>query len=422
MGWVLLHLLLLGWLSYKAYLVYKPTPLHWYFWPAFGLKIASGIGIGMLYFFYYGHGDVYNYDHDASELAGLAWQEPATYLASWAGAYPEGLELKYSGEERALLTAKIFSLFYLITNCNFWLASIWLSFLSFQASFHLVVRLVRFRPFLQKAAPLAFLFWPSHVFWTSGLIKESLAMGCMAFIAATALPLIFRDEKLKWAEVLLSILLFILLFQIKYYYAGLFGPFLLCLLVVSWLQRRYTWHELEACGLFLVLLALGVGTVSQLHPNMYPSRFLHVWVENYYLLASVSAEGNYVLFEGILPAWESIGAHAPKAVFAGLLAPVLPMEPGNPLKLAAGAENTFLLLLSVVGVLGWVLKPGKKISLPVLVVCLYVLVFALFMAIAAPNFGTLLRYRIGYHPFFVLLVLVGVKHFMARVMQIKRGR
>lgn len=422
MGWLLLHMLLLAWLSYKAYLVYKPTPLHWYYWPAFALKITSGVGIGMLYFFYYGHGDVYNYHHDATELAALALHEPATYLASWAGEYSEGLELRYSGEERALFTAKIFSLFYVFTNSNFWLASVWISFLSFLASFQLVVRLVHFRPFLQKAAPLAFLFWPSHVVWTSGLLKESLAMGCMAFIAATTLPAILSGKKLKWMEVLLSAALFVLLFKIKYYYAGLFGPFLICLLVVSWLQRRYNWHELLACGVFILLLALGIGGASQLHPNLYPSRFLQVWVENYYLLANASAEANYVLFEGVRPAWESVLEHAPKAIFAGLLAPVLPMEPGNLLKLAAGAENTFLLLLSATGVLGWLLKPGQKISLSVLAVCVYVLVFALFIAIAAPNYGTLLRYRISYHPFYVLLVLAGVKHFIARTMQIGKSR
>ena len=421
MGWLLLHILLLAWLSYKAYRMYKPTPLHWYYWPAFAVKLASGIGLGMLYFFYYGNGDVYNYHHDASQLAALALQQPSSYVSSWLGAYPQGLDLVYSGEERALLTAKIFSLFYVFTNSNFWLATVWVSFLSFLASFHLTVRLVRLRPFLQKAAPLAFLFWPSYVFWTSGLLKESLAMICMAYIAATALPAILEGSKLKWLEVLLSTFLFILLFKIKYYYAGLFGPFLLCLLLLSWLQRRYAWQEVLACGLYLLLLVAGIAVASQLHPNLYPSRFLDVWIENYHLFASISEETNYVVFEGIQPQWRSVVEHIPKAIFAGLFSPLFPAEADNPLKLAAGAENAFLLLLSFFALVGWLLKQGKKVSLSGLAVGIYVLVFALFIAIAAPNYGTLLRYRIGYHPFFVLLVLAGVKHFIARVMPKEKG-
>ena len=412
MGWILLHILLFAWLSYGAYLKYKDTALHWYYWPALALKLISGVGVGMLYFFYYGLGDVYNYHQDAARLAGLAWQDPLVYLGSWFGGELPELELVYVREERALFTAKIFSLIYVFTNSNFWLASVWVSFLSFLASLHLTARLVRYRPFLQKAAPLAFLFWPSHVFWTSGLLKESLAMACIAFIIAAALPFILSGKKLKTGEVLWALLLFVVLFKIKYYYAGLLGPFLLCLLLVHWLQRRYTWKEAIACTFYVLLLVGGIALASLLHPNLYPSRFLQVWVENYYLLAAISTEANYVLFEGIQAEWESVLVHVPKAVFAGLLLPLFPVDFGNLLKLAAGAENSLLFVLSFFALLGWAVKPGKKIRLNGLAVLLYLLVFALVISIAAPNYGTLLRYRISYHPFFVLLVLAGVKYWL----------
>lgn len=421
MLWTLLHILLLAWLSYGAYQRNKDTALHWYFWPALALKLISGIGVGVLYFFYYQHGDIYNYHEDASSLAALALQEPLAYLKSWFGAAPSGLELVYATEERALLTAKIFSLVYVFTNSNFWLASVWVSFLPFLASFHLTARLVRYRPFLQKAAPLAFLFWPSHVFWTSGLLKESVAMGCMAFIIAAVLPAILAGKKLKGSEVLAALLLFVVLFKIKYYYAGLLGPFLICLLFVSWLRRRYHLQEAAAGGLFLLLLSGGIGLASLLHPNLYPSRFLQVWVENYYLLANASAEGNYVLFEGIRADWKSVLVHAPKAIFAGLLLPLFPSDPANPLKLAAVAENSLLLLLSIFALAGWLLR-GRKLTLNGLAVFLYVLVFALFIAVAAPNFGTLLRYRVSYHPFFVLLVLAGFKYWLSWLLQKFKSR
>lgn len=422
MLWLFLHILLFAWLSYKASLLYKSTPLHWYYWPALAVKVAFGIGTGLLYFYYYGHGDMLNYHQDASQLAGLALQEPAAYLNSWLGKYPEGFELVYSQQERALITAKIFSLFYIPTNSNLWLASVWVSFLAFLASFHLNARLVRYRPFLQEAAPLAFLFWPSHVFWTSGLLKESLAMGCMAFIAATAVPSILAGKRLKWREVLLSLLLFFLLFNIKYYYAAVFGPFVGCLLFVCWLKRRFNWKEGVAFLVFVSLLAAGAGLVSLLHPNLYPSRFLQVWVENYYLLARLSEEGSYVVFSGLEADWRSIWSYAPKAVAAGLFAPLLPAELGNPLRLAAGAENALLLFLSLFAVVGCLLHPVKRISLIPLLVLLYVGVFALLIALAAPNYGTLLRYRVSYHPFFVLLVLAGVKYFIAWALQKGKAR
>lgn len=417
MIWLLLHMLLLGWLSYRGYLYYKSTSLRLYYWPAFAFKIAAGTGVGLLYFFYYGAGDVFGYDADASRLASLALEDAGTYLGMWTGNYPAEVELVYAGEERALLTAKIFSLFYLFTDSNFWLASAWISFLSFLASFFLTVRLLNYRPFLQKAAPLALLFWPSHVFWTSGLLKESLAMPCLLFIAATALPYLLAGEKLKLAELLVSAVLAILLFRLKYYYAAMFLPFLACLLLACWLKRRYKLREVLAGCIFLFLLVLGVLLTSQLHPNLYPSRVLEVMVNNYYLFAGISAEESFAEYPQLNADWESVLHYVPEALFTGLYGPLFPLEPYRIIRLAACAENTLLLLLTVMAFGGWLLKPEKRRWLILLAVLGYVCVFAVFMGIAAPNYGTLLRYRVGYHPFFVLLVLAGTKYFIAWVLQ-----
>jgi hypothetical protein len=422
MVWLLLHILLLGWLSYCGYFYCRNTSLRLYYWPAFAFKIAAGTGVGLLYFFYYGSGDVFGYDADANRLASLALEDVGSYLAIWAGNYPAELELVFAGEERALLTAKIFSLFYLFTNSNFWLASAWLSFFSFLASFFLTVRLASYRPFLQKAAPLAFLFWPSHIFWTSGLLKESLAMPCLALIAATTLPYILAGKKLKLWELLVSVGLTILLFKLKYYYAGLFIPFLGCLLLVCWLKRRYKLTEVLAACIYLLLLVLGVLLASQLHPNLYPSRILEVMVNNYYLFAKISAEGSFVEYPHLSADWRSVLHYMPKALFAGLYEPLFPLEPYRIIELAACAENALLLLLTVMAFGGWLLKPGEKVWLNLLAVLGYVGVFAIFMGIAAPNYGTLLRYRVGYHPFFVLMVLAGTKYFIAWVLQrVKTG-
>lgn len=404
---IFVHIILISLLSWHSYRSFTNSPLRLYFFPALVVKLAAGIALGLLYFVYYGGGDTLIYHHDAAVLASLARQNFPEYVRALSGSYPEGLDLTYIHQERALLTAKVFSVIHLLTGSNYWLSSCYVSFLSFICLFKLAGRLATFRPGLQIAAALAFLFWPSFVFWTSGLLKESLAMICIAWVAASFLPYILAGEKLKWTEVMVSLILLLFLLQIKYYYAGLLVPVLACLLFALWTVRFFGLKESCGRAIFLICLGGGVATASLLHPNLYFSRFPEVWTGNYYLIAQSSPEGGFVVYENLKADWASVFEHAPKAVFSGLFEPLLQFDDQNIFRMAASAENIITLLLCVAGLAGWVLKSGRKLSLPVLAVLLYIFAFALIMGIAAPNFGAISRYRISYQPFFVLLVLYG---------------
>ncbi|WP_017733135.1 hypothetical protein [Nafulsella turpanensis] len=406
---ILLHILLLAWLSRFVYQKLNPSPLRWYYWPALAFKLACGFLLGMLYFLYYNGGDTLSYHHDAAALAQLALRDFPAYLKTWGGDYPEDVSLVYAAQPRALLTAKLFSPFYVLTGSNYWLVSAYISLLSFFSVFFLAHRLVVFRPHWRKAVALAFLFWPSFVFWTSGLLKESVAMVCIAYSVAVVLPYLLDNRRLVWYEVLAALPLLVLLFRIKYYYAGLLIPFLACLLIACWLKRHFKLSILYASGLFVAFLLVGGWLVSQLHPNMYAHRFLEVWVNNYYLFVEISKEGSFVVFEGLQANWLSVLQNAPEAVFAGLFAPLYVQDFTNPMAMAAVAENLFLLVLAVLALFVWLLKVKGHLSLPAFATLLYILTFALLIAIAAPNYGTLLRYRISYQPFFVLLVLLACR-------------
>ncbi len=414
------HFLLLGWLSWQAYRRFINSPVRLYYFPALGLKLFAGIASGLLYYLYYGGGDTINYHHDASELASLALNDLSAYIKVMAGGEAEQLSLIYSQEVRALLAAKIFSVFYLFTGSNYWVTACYVSFLSFLCLCLLVHRLVKGRPEMRKPAAIAFLVWPSFVFWTSGLLKESLAMVCIAFIVAAVLPYLQEGKKIPRLEAGVSVLLFILLWKLKYYYAALLGPVLVCLLVVLWMGRNFAMKQVWMWCTFILFLAGGILLATQLHPNLYLSRFLAVWVENYYLIVAASSDGGYVVYDQLEAGWGSVLQNAPEAIAAGLYAPLISADFTNPVKLIAIAENLLLLILSLIGITGWILEKKGNLSLPAFAVIIYVVAFALVIGIAAPNYGTLSRYRISYQPFFVLLILTGCQYFI-RWLQGERG-
>lgn len=409
---ILLHIFLLALLSRYVFRLFAGSPLRWYYWPALAFKLSCGLLLGMLYFLYYEGGDTLSYHHDARALSQLALRDFSAYLRAWNGLYPEGISLIYADQPRALLTAKVFSPFYLLTGSNYWLSSAYISLFSFFALFWMSHRISRFRPQWKKAISLSFLLWPGFVFWTSGLLKESVAMICIAVTVAVVLPFLLADKKINWYEVLAAIPLLMLLFQIKYYYAGLLIPFLGCLLLVCWLKRHFQFSTLPACGIFILFLAFGGWLVSFLHPNMYAGRFLEVLVNNYYLFTEISEEGHFVVYEGLEASWWSLMLNAPEAIFAGLFAPVIVQEWNNPLAMAAATENIILLFLTLPAMAGWMAEKRGRLSLTAFTLVLYLLAFALVMGIAAPNYGTLMRYRISYQPFFVLMVLLGCRQFL----------
>src|SRR5687768_1826823 len=74
----LLHLAIIGWISY---LVSKQAQLPGkIFWPALAVKLLAGIALGLVYSGYYSAGDTWVYFKDGAVLAGLAKSDPGAYL------------------------------------------------------------------------------------------------------------------------------------------------------------------------------------------------------------------------------------------------------------------------------------------------------------------------------------------------------
>ncbi len=80
--------------------------------------------------------------------------------------------------------------------------SLYFSAISFFSSWFLVQKINRLFEGVQPAAILGFLFFPSVVFWSAGVIKESLAMAALFFLSLIFLK-VWKREKLHWIEWLL---------------------------------------------------------------------------------------------------------------------------------------------------------------------------------------------------------------------------
>ena len=391
-----------------AYLLWKreDTFLKKVYWPALVFKLLCGIALGLLYRYYYTVGDTYGYYNDGVRLAKLAHSDFSLYAEFlWKGTkkYAIWHELNFQ-RPRATFMSKIASVLCLLNGNNYWMTSLYLSFVSFIASWYLVKQIIRVRASLMLPAVAGFLFLPSAVFWSSGLIKESIAMAALYFLAAIFLK-IWQREKVNvyaWLLVLLSVWV---LWNLKYYYLAVLLPVLTTALIMKFLvmpRLKYRqWYILLTAWSIVFIIPLWIA--STVHPNFYPERFMSVIVANYQQFTLVSSPGDFIVYPSLKPEVENILSYAPKALFSGLFRPLV-WEAGTGFQFLVAIENLLLIVLFITSLTKLKELFNSTQRLLFFSAAVYVILLCIFLALSTPNYGTLSRYKTGFLPFFFLLV------------------
>ncbi len=400
----------IGFLFFVAYRIWSgdKSPMKNIFWPALSVKLVAGICLGLLYRYYYNGGDTFTYFEEGTKLTALARSDVFLYVRFlWSGDESfDAWNSLISLQPRALFMIKVVSVVNLFSHDNYWISSLYLSFICFTSAWYLVTTIERFKPSLRYAAVFGFLFFPSFVFWSSGLIKESLAIAALFLLVNVFLKVWMKETIRPVQWVLISVSLW-MLWMLKYYYLAVFLPIVTTSLIFRFLfytrftSTPLTYRVLIWCTIFIIPLVI----VATIHPNFYPNRFLDVIVANYYDFHIISEADDLIYYDGFQSSVGSILKNAPWALFSGLFRP-FPWEAGTALKLLISIENMLLMVLSVTALVNVtkVLRSPNRLLL--FSAALYVVVLCVFLALSTPNFGTLARYRVGFLPFFILLISI----------------
>jgi hypothetical protein len=142
------------------------------------------------------------------------------------------------------------------------------------------------------------------------------------------------------------------------------------------------------------------------HPNLNLSLVWGVIVENHRVMVAQSSDASNLIWMPAL-APETLAQHLPQALWEGLFRPYL-WEPGHWLKKMAALENTALMLLALAVLWQGIRRtafPWQQFQYLWLMTCGYLLMLATLLPLAAPNIGNLVRYRVGYLPIIVGMML-----------------
>ena len=282
--------------------------------------------------------------------------------------------------------------------------AVYFSLFSFLAAWRLTKVIWQQLPQVGIPAVMAFLFFPSCVFWASGITKEALAMTGLYFVAALFLQ-IWWKQKISVINIVTAIFMIWVTWNLKYYYIGLLMP----ILVTTWVtqkiatMRRIESFFKETLVWFSVLIVTTL-LASLAHPNFALDRIMGVLVTNNVLSLQVSNPDNVIHFYQLTDTWWSMALNAPWALISGLFRPFV-WEADSLLKLIVAAENLILLALVAMSLRYWREIKNSPHRLLVLAVIVYTVVLCVFLSISTPNFGTLMRYRIGFLPFLMVLLV-----------------
>jgi hypothetical protein len=377
------------------------------YWPSLIFKVLCGVSLGLLYRYYYTTGDTFSFFQDATVLSDMARKNNGEYLNFlWNGdeSFSVWSRLNYS-QTRSVFFTKLISVVNLLTYDNYWITSLYFSLISFCGSLYLSRKLVMFFPDSFPPVAIAFLFFPSVVFWSSGVLKEAIALPGIFFLSGIFLTAWHRHQ-IKWYEWILLPIAFLWVWKLKYFYLAVFLPITFATLVTKFLVLdffRVTKLGFQVLA-FLALIAGSTFMITFFHPNFHLNYLPEVIVMNNQDYTRASNGENLVHFQNLEPDFFSIAKHSPKALLAGIFRPGI-WEADTTLKLLAAIETLGLVLLVILNLANWrkiTLGPYRLLTLAVL---MYVVLLCVFLTISTPNLGTLVRYRIGFMPFLVFVLL-----------------
>lgn len=408
MLWFLFHGLLLfalAWIVWKK----NTDSLGVIFWTAWLFKIITTLSAVFVHQQYYPDSDMLWFYKEAKALSDQAVNDFPSYF-KFLVMPAEGY---YSGEARSEFFIKLLSLFALFTRNDMVLMSLWLSMLPFYTTWYVVRILVKWKPELKWPAVIGFLFFPSAVFWTSGILKETVAMAGIYFIMAIFLKLWIGKRPGPWKYVLIIPSLWVA-WQLKYYYVAVLLPVMFTSFITRYagtklLHFTVLREVLFFKFIFLLLLVLP----GFFHPNLRPGRLIEVVAESHNRFLQHTETRHVTNSQITEPTVSGIIPHMLQGLANGLFGPWLP-DFSNSFYMLSVIENWLLIVLSLFALAGLKIPATAEHRVLLWATLIYCVSLALWLGLAVPAAGTLVRYKAGFYSCWLALILHGVFHRLNR--------
>jgi len=318
----------------------------------------------------------------------------------------------YFASEANFMVTRIVALLSFVTAGRYAAISLIFACVAFSGVWKLFLFFYEQYPHMHKKFAIAILFFPTFVFWSSGILKDTLCIASVGWITYSLYELLYRKKGIIKNSIILFVFGYLLAI-LKVYILISYVPFFILFIILKNIQgikNRFFRYLLAPMLIFACMFGftkvlnsfdaeLGSYAVGDLTASIQ-----HLNGAFKSMNGNETAESNFdlgVTFDG---SFKGLIKLAPVAIATTFFRPFL-WESHKASQLLASLESLILMFFTLFVIFKSGLKTFIKLVLtdPLIMYCfLFSFVFALFVGASTLNFGTLVRYKIPCLPFYTI--------------------
>ncbi|MBS4013111.1 MAG: hypothetical protein KGZ97_05045 [Bacteroidetes bacterium] len=386
-------------------------------------SIVGAIGLCLVYTLYYPGGDTTGYYISSEAMVNLFFTDSQAFFRLMSGdigvdklsyfthqtGYPD-----YLHDSAAFLVVRITTIFTFLGFKNYFTTSIVFAWFFYIGFWKLYLLFYHFYKDLKNKIAFTLLFFPSVLFWGSGILKDTITLSLMSwFLYAAYFGFVHKKNVIQ--NILVVVITVYFMVQIK--------PYIIVALVPS-MAIWAAWYYIKSINnrvlkyfvapvILVFFVFLGIAGMSLFSESL----GVYGSIEGIIQKAIVTYE-DHLRYEQYGQHFYSLGefdgtignflSKTPMAVIAGLFRPFI-WETGTVFILASAIENLLLLAFTVyVFLIRGPVKFLRTLSNEPFIVfsLLFAFIFAFAVGISSANFGALVRLKIPLIPFFATAFVV----------------
>ena len=398
--------------------------LRKYYLPGLYVKFGGAIFIALVYQYYYGGGDTFNYfrhsqiinsslDDSVTTWFDLLLRRSASINPE---VYPYASQMEWYEDAPSYSVAVFGAIFGLLNGTSYLPIALLFAYFSFTGVWAMYRTFVNIYPRLYKELAIAFLFIPSTFVWGSAMFKDTVCMFGLGWMVYTTFR-IFINGDFSVKNLVMLAFSFYLVAHIKIYILLAFIPALGLWLLMTYSKRIGSAVLRWGLNLFFVgLISLGFIFFTQLFANdlnRYSLEKIAKTAESTrgWIAYASGDEGSSYDLGAFPPTIEGMLSKFPAAIAVTFYRPFL-WESRKVIVALSALEALFFVFFTLKLIYKQKLATLKHLSKDpnLIFLLIFALIFAFAVGISSYNFGALSRYKIPCLPFFGAFLIIALNY------------
>ena len=318
----------------------------------------------------------------------------------------------YFKSEANFMVTRIVAILSFITAGRFAVISLIFACIAFSGVWKLFLFFYEQYPHMHKKFAIAILFFPTFVFWSGGVMKDTLCIASLGWITYSLYEILYRKKGILKNLIILFVFGYMLAI-LKVYILISYVPFFTLFIVLKNIQgiKNKLLKYLLAPALILICMFGFTKALNSFEEDLgsYAVKDLTASIQHLNgafksMNGNETAESNFELGVEFDGSFRGLIKLAPVAIATTFFRPFI-WESHKVSQLMASLESLILMFFTLFIIFRSGVKMFIKLILtdPLTMYCFFFsIVFALFVGASTLNFGTLVRYKIPCLPFYAI--------------------